>query len=178
MTNRISNIMSTSLITISTKSNMYEVATKMSERKVSSIFLTDEDKKTIGDSTYNNDNSRIVGIITQTDLTREICAKDLQASKINAASIMSPLIMIDKDAKIGQAAEMMIRNGIRHLAVKEISGKILGIVTGTDLARYLKEKLMRNKNASRYLRGELAVVDALSFPESLPTVTGNQDDQC
>lgn len=175
--NRISDIMSTALITISIKSNMYEVAAKMSEKKVSSIFLTDEDKRNIGDSTYNN-NSQIVGIITQTDLTREICAKDLQASKINAAAIVSPLIMIDKDAKIGQAAEMMVKNSIRHLAVKEISGKILGIVTGTDLARYLKKKLMQNENAYRYLSEELSVVDALSFPESLPIETGNQDDQC
>lgn len=174
--NRVFDIMSTSLITISTKSNVCEVAKKMSESKVSSILLTEEDKKIITDSTYNSGKLQIVGIITQTDLAREISAKDLQASKINAASIMSPLITIDKDAKIGQAAEMMVKSGIKYLAVKEMSGDIVGVLSTTDLGRYLKQKLMQSENA--YLGEELSVVDALSFPEQLPTEMGNQDEQC
>jgi hypothetical protein len=51
----------------------------------------------------------------------------------------------------------------------------LGIITGTDLAKYLKQKL-NNQKAFQYLGEELSIVDALSIPEAIPS--GNQDEQC
>lgn len=75
---------------------------------------------------------------------------------------------------------MTIEKRIRHLAVREREdgGRILGIITGTDLAKYLKQKLMNNQEAFQYLGEELsivdAIVDALSIPEPLPS--SNQDE--
>lgn len=75
---------------------------------------------------------------------------------------------------------MTIEKRIRHLAVREREdgGRILGITTGTDLAKYLKQKLMNNQEAFQYLGEELsivdAIVDALSIPEPLPS--SNQDE--
>jgi signal-transduction protein with cAMP-binding, CBS, and nucleotidyltransferase domain len=170
----ISNIMSTSLITIPSKSNMHEVARKMCEYRVSSILLTAQEK---GPDDYDN-NSGIIGIITFTDLARGICAKDLQGSKIAAESIMSPLLTISKGAEIEQATKIMIEKGIRHLAVKENQreGKIVGILSTTDLARYLKQKLIQNQK--EYLGEELSIMDIFGkeFPEPLPS--GNQDNEC
>jgi signal-transduction protein with cAMP-binding, CBS, and nucleotidyltransferase domain len=59
-------------------SNIYSAAKKMSERRVNSIFLTSNDEE-----------KKIIGIITQTDLTRKICATDQLSSKVDAKSIMS-----------------------------------------------------------------------------------------
>jgi predicted transcriptional regulator len=170
----ISDIMSTSLITIPSKSNMHEVARKMCEYRISSIFLTAQEK---GPNDYDN-GSGIIGIITFTDLARAICEKDLQGSKIAAESIMSPLLTISKSAEIEQAAKFMIEKRIRHIAVKENQRdhKVVGILSATDLVRYLKQKLMQNQK--EYPREELSIMDVLGeeFPEPLPS--GNEDNQC
>ncbi len=52
----------------------------------------------------------------------------------------SPIVSIDKDLPIERAAQDMIKNSIRHLAVQE-GDKIIGMITTTDLSRYIKEKL-------------------------------------
>jgi hypothetical protein len=81
---------------------------------------------------------------------------------------------------VEEATQMTIEKRIRHLAVREREdgGRILGITTGTDLAKYLKQKLMNNQEAFQYLGEELsivdAIVDALSIPEPLPS--SNQDE--
>ena len=60
----------------------------------------------------------------------------------------------------------------RHIAVKEKQSdhKIVGIISTTDLARYLKQKLMQNQKG--YFREELSIIDVLAeeFPELLPQV--------
>jgi CBS domain-containing protein len=99
--------MSKKLIKLNADSSALEVAKMMSEYKVSSVILTDGQDK-------------IVGIITERDLVREICAKDLLSSETPVISVMSkllPLITIGKNSSIEEAAAMMIKNGVRHLPV-------------------------------------------------------------
>jgi len=48
----------------------------------------------------------------------------------------SPLITIDHNAHISEAAEMMSSKKLRKLAVSE-NGKIVGIITSTDLVNQL-----------------------------------------
>jgi predicted transcriptional regulator len=77
--NRIASIMNKDLLTMPVDSNIYSVARKMSECRVNSIFLTS-----------NDDEKKIIGIITQTDLTRKICATDQLSSKVNANQLCLP----------------------------------------------------------------------------------------
>ena len=165
--NRVSSIMNRDLITMPVDSNIHEVAKKMSESRVNSIFLTSNDEE-----------KKIIGIITQTDLTRKICATDQLSSKINAKSIMSSLIMVDKNATIADAVQTMTRKGIKHLAVKSDVDKIVGIISATDLAKYLKQKLSQYKYRNRELGEELNIAEALSIPELLPYEGDNSDEQC
>ena len=127
----IGNIMGKQLITIDADSNAFEAAKKMSEKMVSSIVITDNDKT--------------VGILTERDLIKQVCAADLQASKTPLTSIMSaPLIAIYKDSAIEEAADLMIKNKVRHLGVTDSSkhnAQIIGIVTSRDLIRLFIYKL-------------------------------------
>lgn len=96
----------------------------------------------------------------------------------DAETVMSPLLTISESAEIEEAAKIMIEKGIRHIAVKENQSdhKILGILSTTDLTRYLKQKLIQNQKG--YLGEELSIIDVLGeeFPEQLPS--GSQDNQC
>ena len=175
ISNIVSDVMSRSLVTLSSKSTMCDVAKKMSECKASSVFLTIDGETSIGNSISGNE--KIIGIVTQTDLV-EVCAQDLVASTIKVDSVMSPVISINEDAKVEEAAQVMMDRRIRHLAVSERndSGRILGIINSTNLAQYLKRKIANDENARQYLGKELTVVNALSIPEPIPS--DNQDEQC
>ena len=82
---------------MSFQSNALEVAKKMIERLISSILLTDETDK-------------IVGIITERDLLREICSKNVSGQGIDAISVMStPLLTIDKNSSIEDASKLMVK---------------------------------------------------------------------
>ncbi len=109
----VASIMSSKLIKINTDSSALEVAKKLSENRVSSVILTgDEDK--------------IEGIVTELDLVRNICANDVLASKTPVISIvtnLSSLITISKNSIIEEAADLMLKNRVRHLAVVEDESK-------------------------------------------------------
>ena len=137
--------------------------------------MTTGRETSIGNS--NSGDEKIIGIVTQTDLV-EVCAQDLVASNIKVDCVMSPVISINQDAKVEEAAQIMMDRRIRHLAVRERNdyGRILGIINSTNLAQYLKRKIGNDGNARQYLGKELTVVNALSIPEPIPS--DNQDEQC
>ena len=125
--------MSGKLTKIDADSSALEVAKKMSENKVSSVILT-------------GDQDKIEGIVTERDLVKNICANDVLASKTPVISIvtnLSSLITISKHSTIEEAAYLMLKNGVRRLAVveDESNKNIIGIITTTDLAKYLSKKL-------------------------------------
>jgi len=133
----IETIMSKHLITIDADSSTFEAAKKMSEKMVSSIIITDNDKT--------------VGILTERDLIKQVCATDLQASKTPLTSVMSaPLITIEKNSTVEDAADIMIKNKVRHLGVSDSSSsehnaQIIGIVSSRDLVRLFIHKLGNNE---------------------------------
>lgn len=123
----VEDIMSKKLVSAKADSSAREVAQLMAEKGVSSVIL--------------KDGGKIVGIITERDLARNVCAKDGKASKTPATAIMSmPVQTIAKSSAVEVAAKLMAEGGIRHLAV-ENGGKIAGMVTATDLARHLRKRL-------------------------------------
>jgi CBS domain-containing protein len=124
----VEDIMSRDIVKISADKSIQEVANIMAERNISSILVEDSGK--------------IIGILTERDLVRNVCAKDLLASKTPAVSIMSaPVATTSKSSLVERAADLMVRNKIRHLAVEDNYGNITGVISATDLARYLRRKL-------------------------------------
>ena len=125
---RVEDIMSKKLVSVDADSSAQKVAQAMAKRGVSSAILKDGD--------------RIVGIITERDLARNVCAKDGTASKTPATAIMStPVQTMSKGAQVEMAAKAMVDAGVRHLAVEDAKHNIVGMVTTTDLARHLRKKL-------------------------------------
>jgi CBS domain-containing protein len=131
----IENYMSKNIVTMPDESAALDVAKLMVERKISSILLTDESNK-------------IVGIITERDLLREICRNNLSAKQVSAKSMMSaPLLKIDKDLSIDDAARLMVEFRVRHVAVEnKKDNELIGVITTSDLTSYIKRHVERNYN--------------------------------
>ena len=93
-----------------------------------------------------------VGIITDRDVIRNIALSQLDPVNLKAKDLMSkPLVTIDENATIEEAAHIMVRKKIKRLPVLK-GEKLTGIVTVTDIAKTTPqlvkvfEDLMWNKN--------------------------------
>jgi predicted transcriptional regulator len=115
------------------KASVLELAKVMVDWNVSSIAIADEEQ-----------NNKVIGILTERDIVKSI-AKGVSPDGITAGSLMSsPILSIRKDQPIEEAALIMIRNKVRHLLVEDPAAHnraIIGIITTTDLARYLKKRM-------------------------------------
>jgi predicted transcriptional regulator len=134
----VQEYMNARMVMRDSKTSVLELAKVMVEWNVSSVAITDEEQ-----------NKKVIGILTERDIVKSI-AKGTSPDAVTAGSVMSSQILsIRKDQPIEEAALIMIRNKVRHLLVEDSSpppsahtgGVIIGIITATDLARYLKKRM-------------------------------------
>jgi CBS domain-containing protein len=115
----VKEIMTQDLVCISYGSTVVDAAKKMRDRKVGSVFIRLD--------------GRIVGILTESDIVREVVGTERSPSFISVEDIMSaPVIGIEERRPLIEAADLMERHGTRHLAVTK-SGDIVGMVSVRDL---------------------------------------------
>lgn len=125
---RVSDVMTTDVVTVGQATSLKQVARIMTGSKVSAIPVM-------------TDNGRIVGVISKTDLLHKhergfrlgpdmLRGDRPQARARCAAELMtSPAITIGPDASAGAAARLMSGHRIGQLPVVDPSGKLLGIVS-------------------------------------------------
>jgi signal-transduction protein with cAMP-binding, CBS, and nucleotidyltransferase domain len=120
----------TQMVMRSSKASISEVAKAMVDWSISSVAITDEESK------------KVIGILTERDIVKSI-AKGVPPDGITAGSLMSsPILSIRSDQPIEEAALLMIRNKVRHILVEDPArNRVIGIITTTDLARYLKHRM-------------------------------------
>ena len=127
MQTTIAEIMSKKIETVGEFASVQEVAIKMKDKNISSLIVVDSFGKS-------------KGLVTERDLVRKICVKDVCTSKQIIKEIISlPLVTINPNESPSAAIDMMIQHNIRHLLVVDDSMEInkpIGIVTPRDLTRY------------------------------------------
>ncbi|MHB1868742.1 MAG: CBS domain-containing protein [Nitrososphaerales archaeon] len=79
-----------------------------------------------------------VGIVTERDIVHKVTAEGIDPSKVLIQDIMStPLITVDRKATLREAAEKISAYGVRGMVVTFENGKLIGLVTAGDFARWL-----------------------------------------
>lgn len=133
--------MTNKLQTIEGSSSVLDAAKKMRDKNISSLVVM-------------NSSNKPIGIVTERDLVRKVCANDSSSKNTNVKDILSDvLVTTDALSEVGVAADIMIQNNVRHLLVVEGDDitKPLGIITPTDFAGYLKENLNMDDVNARIL---------------------------
>ncbi|NOJ29843.1 MAG: hypothetical protein DA328_06720 [Nitrososphaeraceae archaeon] len=134
--------------------NLVKVKHNVSTSEISYIMV----KKRISSVTVIDDNEKIIGIVTEKDLVREVCAKNVLATTLTAAKVMSsPLITVSRNSTIIDAAKLMVKKRIRHLAIQE-NNDIIGIVSTYDLINVLR-------NVIKSMALDSSLLDAISMTE-------------
>ena len=132
----VEDYVNTEMVTRNSKASILEVANAMVDWSISSVAITDQESK------------KVVGILTERDVIKSI-AKGIPPDGITADSLMSSsLLSIGSDQPIEEAARLMIRNKVRHLLVEDPTRhEVIGIITTTDLARFLKQRMKQTTGA-------------------------------
>ncbi|MEM4275611.1 MAG: CBS domain-containing protein [Candidatus Nitrosocaldaceae archaeon] len=120
----VNELMSKDVVTINEDSTAYDVAKIMDEKNIGTIVIVK--------------NEEPIGIVTERDLVKRICSKDLKSSSVKVKDIMSsPLITVQPNAPIGLAASLMVEHNIRRLPVIK-NNKLVGIITSRNIIRELE----------------------------------------
>ncbi|MCG3779242.1 MAG: CBS domain-containing protein [Candidatus Nitrosopumilus limneticus] len=114
----IKDIMTKVIISVNVETTVFQVAKMMENGGIGAVLV----KK----------NNHIIGIITDRDYATKIVSHNLSSDTPVEKIMSSPLITINFDESILDAAQRMTSKKIRKLAVTD-NGKIIGLVTSTDL---------------------------------------------
>jgi signal-transduction protein with cAMP-binding, CBS, and nucleotidyltransferase domain len=130
-TTTVNDFMTRKFETIQEADSVKQAAKKMKDMNVSSLVVVD---------TYSNP----IGLVTERDIVRKAFAleeeQDVNINAIRVADILSsPLVTIPSNSTPEQAADVLLKNKIRHLLVVEKKNDIekpAGIITPMDFTRY------------------------------------------
>ena len=127
MTLFVSDFMRKRIETIEEITSLQETAKKMKDMDVSSLIVIDASK-------------RPIGIVTERDIVRKHCINDLRNSEVTNREIMSsPLITIDYRSTASIAADLMLKNNVRHLLVidekSDDVSKPIGMINPLDFTK-------------------------------------------
>jgi signal-transduction protein with cAMP-binding, CBS, and nucleotidyltransferase domain len=117
-----------------------DVAQMMVKKRVGSVIIIDK-------------SGHPIGIITERDIVKRVCLKNVAASRIKLEEIMSaPLITIMSYDSIDTASRIMVKNNIKRLVVLEEDNRITGLLSATDITRRLAKILLDDYSRFRSLR--------------------------
>lgn len=120
---RVEKIMISDVDCLSSSKTALDAVVLMDEKKISSVVVTK--------------NEVPFGIITERDIVRRIGAKGIPLDKARLEDVAShPLIAAEPGLSVEEAADIMMKNKIHKLPVVG-AGKLLGIITITDIASFL-----------------------------------------
>jgi CBS domain-containing protein len=125
----VRHIMNRSVVTAKLNTTLKEAAAVMSKLNIGSLIILENEEK-------------ISGIITSTDILKAIASgKDVETTLVE--EIMSkPVIVIEPDKSIEDAVNLMLEHKIKKLPVVE-EGKLVGIITASDIIS-IEPKLVEN----------------------------------
>jgi len=118
----VADVMSSDLITVAPSASVEEAARMMARGRTGSALVMDGD--------------RAAAIFTERDIMRALAQSNTdigRSSRVDRWMTRDP-VAVGRDATIGEALDIMLAGGFRHLVVVAKSGAAVGVVSMRDLA--------------------------------------------
>jgi CBS domain-containing protein len=116
---KIKEIMTTEVKTVSPKSTIQEAAKLMSNFRIGCLLVAEK--------------KALVGIITETDIMREVVSKNMLPSKVKVEQFMTKeVIVVGPDTELEDAADAMTEKKVKRLPVI-YKNQLVGIVSAVDI---------------------------------------------
>jgi CBS domain-containing protein len=117
----VGQLMKNTLITVDTGTSVVEAAKLMKACNVESVLVSFQ--------------SRIVGIVTESDIVKKVIGSDRTPDFIPVEDIMSsPVVGIEERRPLTEAADLMDKHQSHHLGVIK-GGTVVGVLSVRDLLR-------------------------------------------
>jgi len=124
----VRDIMTKQIIMIDHDKSALEAAKIMAEKGISSVFIVKDGQP--------------VGIVSERDFIKKICAKERPIAEVKIAEIMSKILTTaEPETPIEVAVQRMVNHKIRRLPIVD-GDRLVGIITVTDLAKHLRTTLL------------------------------------
>jgi len=130
------------LWSIKASQTVYDAIASMAELDVGALPVLDDD-------------SRMVGIISERDFVRKVILKNLSPRETNVADIMTTsVICVEENTTTEKCMSLMVQKKIRHLPVIK-GGKPIGMVNVADVMNFtIKEQSMTIEELQNYIMDE------------------------
>jgi CBS domain-containing protein len=123
--------------------SLAEAVDQFIEKKISRFLVTENEKP--------------VGIISLSDFVASI-ASEIKSKRETVGDVMSDAILVCRGkTPVASAARAMTSSGWRSVLVVDAKGKILGVVSGHDLLRFVKEGVGENLSVRDVMHPALAI---------------------
>ena len=131
----VRDIMGKNVITVEQGSTALDAARLLREKEISFLAVVKDDQP--------------VGIVTERDFVQKLVAQNRLPGQVPLGEIMSEKFRwVTPDSTVEEAVQKMLNNNIRRLLVLD-GGRLAGVVTQTDLAEFLRSKLLINGTVDR-----------------------------
>ncbi|MGA3059604.1 MAG: CBS domain-containing protein [Candidatus Bathyarchaeia archaeon] len=137
----VKDFMTTSVITIDVEGTVLEAAKLMHQQDVGDLVVMD--------------GVVAKGIVTERDLVRRVMAQKKPFDTKVSMVMSDPLITIEEDCSLRDAARKMVKNKIRRLPVTK-KNVLVGIIATSDFARHLSKKSLSEEILAAMSRYPLA----------------------
>jgi CBS domain-containing protein len=126
MPTQLRDIMTEDVLTVAPEDTLGEVATKMVERRVGSVVVSDF--------------GRVIGVLTERDIMRAVAARTHSSDARVREWMTADPITATADATVEQAAATMFEHGFRHLPIMD-GERAIGIVSIRDVAEWSVDRV-------------------------------------
>ena len=133
----IRDVMTESVVTAPPRCTVREIAELMRERNVGSVVLLEGE--------------RPIGFVTDRDLALSVLADGRDYGDHVADHASSPVITAEPAMDVEEAAELMVRHGVRRLVVVD-GDRLTGIVTLDDLSSRTGDAELASQLSTRVTR--------------------------
>ncbi len=120
---RIGQIVSRKVVTVAPETSLQEAITLMASSQISCLVVAEK--------------KRPIGIFTERDLVRAIARRAEMGARPIRELMTSPVVTIHGNLSLYEAYSIMLSNKIRHHVVVDHTGKIMGVMSQSDLINVL-----------------------------------------
>jgi CBS domain-containing protein len=125
------------VVTAPPERSVREIAEMMRERNVGSVVLIEE--------------QRPVGFLTDRDLAVSVLADGRDLGDHAADHASTPVITANAEMQVEEAAELMVRHGVRRLVIVD-GERLIGILTLDDIASRTGDHELASQLSARVTR--------------------------
>lgn len=122
----VGRLMSSPVESVTADTSVQTAATRMIERGIGSMVVVDDD-------------GHLEGILTSTDFVKIVSEGKAATDATVDAYMSTDVITATANDSIDDVAREMVERGFHHVPVEDPTEGVIGMITTTDLTKYLSE---------------------------------------